>query len=70
MPAVATGNWPLAPDPAPRGWRCFPRIATRTRGAGARSVRAAPDFTIATLRRWGVAERRSSSRPTLGRTGR
>ena len=57
MAAVASGNWPLAPDPAPLGWTRFPRIATRTPGADARSVRAARDFTIATMRRWGVPER-------------
>lgn len=58
MAALASGNWPLAPVPAPQRWTCFPRIATRTPGADARSVRAARDFTIAILRRWGVAERR------------
>jgi hypothetical protein len=58
MAALASGNWPLAPDPAPQRWTCFPRVATRTPGADARSVRAARDFTIATLQRWGVAERR------------
>ncbi len=58
MVALASGNWPLAPDPALQRWTCFPRIATRTLGADARSVRAARDFTIATLQRWGVAERR------------
>ena len=58
MAALASGNWPLAPDPAPQSWTCFPRIATRTPGADVRSVRPARDFTIATLQRWGVAERR------------
>jgi hypothetical protein len=57
MAAVASGNWPLAPDPAPPGWTCFPRIATRTPGADARSVRTAREFTVATVRRWGAAER-------------
>ncbi len=57
MAAAASGNWPLAPDPGPPGWTCLPRIATRTLGADARSVRAARDFTVATVRRWGVAER-------------
>jgi anti-sigma regulatory factor (Ser/Thr protein kinase) len=38
------------------GWT-LPRIATRTPGADAGSVRAARDFTIATLQRWGVTER-------------
>jgi anti-sigma regulatory factor (Ser/Thr protein kinase) len=58
MAALACGNWPLAPDPAPQRWTRFPRIATRTPGADARSVRAARYFTTATLQRWGVAERR------------
>jgi anti-sigma regulatory factor (Ser/Thr protein kinase) len=58
MAALASGNWPLAPDPAPQRWTRFPRIATRTPGADARSVCTARDFTIATLQRWGVAERR------------
>ncbi len=58
MAALASGNWPLAPGPASQRWTRFPRIATRTPGADARSVRAARDFTIATLQRWGVAERR------------
>jgi hypothetical protein len=58
MAAVASGNWPLSPQPAgPRGWTCLPRISTRTLCADARSVRAARDFTGATLQRWGVAER-------------
>jgi len=58
MAALASGNWPLAPGPASQRWTRFPRIATRTPGADARSVRAARDFTIATLQRWDVAERR------------
>ncbi len=58
MAALASGNWPLAPDQVSQRWTRFPRIATRTPGVDARSVRAARDFTIATLQRWGVAERR------------
>jgi len=57
MADLASGNWPLSPDPAPTGWSCLPRIATRTPGVDAGSVRAARDFTIATLQRWGVTER-------------
>jgi len=38
-------------------WTCLPRIATRTPGVDAGSVRAARDFTIATLQWWGVTER-------------
>src|SRR5258708_38088534 len=57
MADLASGNRPLSPDPAPTGWSCLPRIATRTPGVEAGSVRAARDFTIATLQRWGVTER-------------
>lgn len=55
MAALASGNWPLAPDRA--GWTCSSRIATRTPGADARAVCAARSFTIATLRHWGAAQR-------------
>lgn len=54
MAAVATGNWPLSPQPGPRGWTCLPRLATRTPGVDAQPVRAARDFAVATLRRWGA----------------
>ena len=57
MAAVASGNWPLWPEPGPGGWTCFPRIAVRSLGAQPRPVRAARDFTAATLRRWGATER-------------
>jgi anti-sigma regulatory factor (Ser/Thr protein kinase) len=57
MADLASGNWPLSPDPAPTGWSCLPRIATRTPSVDAGSVRAARDFTTATLQRWGVTER-------------
>jgi Histidine kinase-like ATPase domain len=40
----------------PRGV-CLPRIATRVLGADPRSVRSAGNLTVATLRRWGMAER-------------
>jgi anti-sigma regulatory factor (Ser/Thr protein kinase) len=46
-----------APDAGPVGGACPPRIATRPLGAAAGSVRAARDFTVATLHRWGMAER-------------
>lgn len=55
--ALVTGNWPLTPDPVPPGWTCFPRIATRTLGMDARAVPQARGFAIATVRRWGAAER-------------
>jgi hypothetical protein len=57
MAAVASGNWPLSAEPGPGSWTCFPRVATRTPGLDARSVRAARDFTTATVQRWGVAQR-------------
>ena len=56
MAGLASGSWRPAPDLAPVGWACLPRIATCTPGVGAGSVRAARDFTVATLRRWGAAE--------------
>jgi Histidine kinase-like ATPase domain len=57
MADLAAGNQRLSPDSAPADWTCLPRIATRTPGVDAGSVRAARDFTIATLQRWGVTER-------------
>jgi anti-sigma regulatory factor (Ser/Thr protein kinase) len=51
-----TGGRPPA-DLAPAGWARSPRIATRALGADPGSVRAARDFTISTLHRWGMAER-------------
>ena len=55
MAGLAGGSWRSPPEPAVVGWPCPPRIATRALGAQAGSVRAARDFTIATLRRWGTA---------------
>ena len=57
MAAVATGNWPLSARPGAAGWTCFPKLALRTPRPDARSVRAGRDFAIATVRRWGAAER-------------
>ena len=57
MASLASSSRWLSPDPAPAGWARLPRIATYTPGAGAGSVRAARDFTIATLHRWSAAER-------------
>jgi anti-sigma regulatory factor (Ser/Thr protein kinase) len=53
---LASGNRWSPPDPA-LGWGPPPRIATRTLVTGAGSVRFARDFTLATLHRWGAAER-------------
>jgi hypothetical protein len=57
MAAVASGNWPLWPEPSLRGWTCFPRVAIRSPGVNPRPARAARDFAITTLQRWGAAER-------------
>ena len=57
MAGLAIGTWRPSPDPAPAGWARPPRIATRALGADPGSVRAARDFTVAILRRWGMAER-------------
>src|SRR5258708_3587422 len=58
MAARASGNWPLPPEPGPRTGMCRPKVATRTPGTDPGSVRAARDFTIATLQRWGATDRR------------
>ncbi len=57
MAAVASGNWPLQPDAGPLSWTCFPRVAMRRMGSDARSGGTARDFSLATVRRWGVSER-------------
>jgi anti-sigma regulatory factor (Ser/Thr protein kinase) len=57
MAAVASGNWPLSARPGAAGWTCYPKLALRTPRPDARSVRAGRDFAIATVRRWGAAER-------------
>jgi anti-sigma regulatory factor (Ser/Thr protein kinase) len=57
MAAAANGIHPLAADRAALEWTCLPRVATRTPGPDARSVGAAREFSLATLRRWGVADR-------------
>ena len=55
MAGLAGGSWRSPPEPAAMGWACPPRIATRALSAEAGPVRAARDFTLATLRRWGTA---------------
>jgi hypothetical protein len=57
MAAETTGIWPFARAPEALRYRGYPRVATRTPGASADSVRAARDFTATTLERWGVADR-------------
>jgi len=59
MAAEVSGVWPLASHPTAQRWPGYPKVATRTPGAGAGSVRVARDFTAATLRRWGVDDERS-----------
>ena len=57
MAGLANGSWQPSPGPVPAGRARLPRMATCTLGADPRSVRAARDFTTATLYRWGTAER-------------
>jgi len=57
MAGLARSNWRPSSDPALARWACLPRIATRALGADPGSVRAARDFTVAILHRWGMAER-------------
>jgi anti-sigma regulatory factor (Ser/Thr protein kinase) len=54
---LTSGSGRPSPDPTAVGWACLPRIATCTLAPGAGSVRAARDFTVATLNRWSAAER-------------
>jgi hypothetical protein len=53
---LGSANRWSSPDPA-LGQLRLPRMATHTLGTSAGSVRAARDFTLATLHRWSVAER-------------
>lgn len=56
MAAEVSGVWPLARHPAAQSRPGYPKVATRTPGASAESVRVARDFTAGTLRRWGVED--------------
>src|SRR5260370_26474765 len=58
MAVGGSGIWPLPPEPGRWAGMCGPKVATRTPGTDAGSVRAARDFTIATLQRWGATDRR------------
>jgi histidine kinase-like protein len=58
MAALANGGGAPGPDAMPVHWACFPEIATPASAVDASRIRAARDFTISTLQRWGVAERR------------
>ena len=55
MAGVACDCWRSPPDPASTDCGCVPTIATHALSAEAGSVRAARDFTLATLRRKGTA---------------
>jgi|SRR5215472_4645291 len=55
MAAAVSDGWAHVPAAGCPG---FPRVATRTPVVGAGCVRAAREFTGATLARWGVGERR------------
>jgi anti-sigma regulatory factor (Ser/Thr protein kinase) len=57
VPASPVPGSPVPAGPVPGSWAGSPRIATCTPGEAATSVRAARDFTVATARRWGAAER-------------
>jgi anti-sigma regulatory factor (Ser/Thr protein kinase) len=57
MVGLASSAGRPAPDPVLVGWAGLPRIATYGSGGGAGSVRAARDFTVATLQRWSAADR-------------
>jgi anti-sigma regulatory factor (Ser/Thr protein kinase) len=57
MAGLVNGGWRPSLQPGVAGLACLPRIATRTMSADAGSARAARDFTVATLRRWGIADR-------------
>ena len=59
MAGLVNGDLRPAPDLVPMLRARSPRIATRMLGANPGSVRAARDFTVATLHRWGAAERSS-----------
>jgi anti-sigma regulatory factor (Ser/Thr protein kinase) len=54
MAGLACDCWRSSPDPAMTGWDRVPTIATRALSAEDASVRAARDFTLATLRLWGT----------------
>lgn len=58
MAVLAGGNGAPGPDAAPVRWACFPEAATPASGVDARWISKAREFTVSTLQRWGVAERR------------
>jgi anti-sigma regulatory factor (Ser/Thr protein kinase) len=54
---LASGNWRLSADPAPRGWACLPDTAMRPPDTDSGPVQVAREFTVATLQRWGLLRR-------------
>jgi len=58
MAVMASGNWHSPPEPGPPAGMGRPKIATCTPGTDAGSVHSAREFTIGTLRQWGITERR------------
>jgi len=58
MAAAASGARQRTPGLASTDWTCFPRLAQRTPGTDPKSVGAARDFCLSTMRRWGVQDRR------------
>jgi anti-sigma regulatory factor (Ser/Thr protein kinase) len=58
MAARAGGTGAPGPDVASLRWACFPEIASPASGVDASLIRAAREFTVSTLQRWGMAERR------------
>jgi len=59
MAGLVNGDLRSAPDPVPMSRARPPRIATHLLSADPGSVRAARDFTVATLHNWDAAERSS-----------
>ena len=57
MAAAASGARQRTPGLASTDWTCFPRLAQRTPGTDPKSVGAARDFCLSTMRRWGVQDR-------------
>lgn len=55
--ALASGNWPLTPEPASLARTWPPRVVTITPGTQDGAIRDARDFAVAVLRRWGISDR-------------
>ena len=55
-PPWQAGTGRYGPSRLPQGWTCFPRVAIRSLASKPKPVRAARDFAVATVQRWGAAE--------------